>query len=491
MAVETKEELEARLKLRQDLMSPNAVADRYPSIRMLRNFSPVQRVIDERELWIAVMTGQSKLGLDITPNQIAAYESVKDQVDLESIRLREIENRHSEKAKLEEFDDLAGGLGKSHLGMTSRDLTDNIEQVQIRNGLTVIIDKSVAALARHAKHASENEMVAYADRTHNAIAQPSLVGKIFSNFGEEMIEAFHDLEGFVDRYPLRGLKGATGTQTDQIQLLKDPAKAEVLDRMVADHLGFKRILNSVGQIYPRSLDFAAISRLFQLIAGPANTALTFRLMAGQDQFTEGFSEHQSGSTAMAYKMNTRTLERVAALQNVIGGHLDMAKSITGKQWYSGDVSESATRRVAVSDSLFATDGLFEAYLTALDECGFYPAVMSKEIDRYLPFLTSTKFMMMAVEKGVPRELAHRALKKHSTDLIKEMREQGTQVNDLVDRLAKDGTMKLDRQEMLDAMATPMEYIGNAPSQIKTFLGEVQKIVDKYPEAAKYEPEPIL
>lgn len=488
----TKEQTAEYLQEREGLMSPNVLADRYASNDMLRVFSPKQRVLDERELWIAVMKGQASLGLDIPPHVIAAYEDARAIVNLDSIRARERQSRHSEKAKIDEFDALAGGHGRIHLGMTSRDLTDNIEQMQMRNGLVVVRNKTVATLAKHAERALEGDAIYYADRTHNMIAQPTTVGKLFSTSGQELMLAFNELDHFIDSYPLRGLKGATGTQTDQLELLKDPAKVEELDQKVAEHLGFTETLDSVGQIYPRSLDFAAISKLYYLMCGPSSFATTARLMAGNDQFNEGFKKGQSGSSAMPYKMNSRSLERVSGFKIDEIGKLMSAAANAGDQWYGGDVRDSVPRRVILADSLFSADGMLETYLTVLQEMGYYPEVMNAEINIYAPFLAGTKIMMRAVEQGLPRELAHTVIKEHSVAVVSEMRTTGTYDNNLAQRLSSDERMNLDRQQMEDIIATPMsEQVGMASAQVKRFVGKVEKIVAKYPDAANYEPMPIL
>ena len=402
-----------------------------------------------------------------------------------------MELRHDEKARLEEFNALAG-YELAHLGMTSRDQSDNIEQMQIRNGLVIIRDRTVATLSRFARSALKNSELVYAGRTHLAPAQPSLIGKLFSDAGEELLLGFDRLEELIEKYPLRGLKGAMGTQTDQLQLFNgDIDKVEALEKRIARFLGFKNVLGSVGQIYPRSLDFEVVSTLYQLISGPRSLAFTLRLMAEKEQFTEGFKKGQVGSSAMPHKMNTRTLERVEGLSRVLKGYLAMAESVTGEQFYGGDVSDSSTRRVFIPDSFFATDGLFQSLLTVLDEGDFYPAVINAELKKYLPFLTTTRLLMAAVKNGVGRETAHEAIRDHSVAVALKMREEGQGDNDLLDRLSKDPRINMTREQLDKAIANPAEFVGNAPAQIAEFAKRVEGIVEKYPEAASYIPEPIL
>jgi len=472
-------------------MIPDVLADRYGSTPMVNIFSPEQRIIFERELWIAVMKVQKELGLDIPDEAINAYEKVKNEVDLDWIKNREKELRHDEKAKLEAFNKLAG-YEYAHLGMTSRDQGDNTEQMQIKMAMEILRDHTVAALARMARLAVEYNGLVYPERTHLAVAQPSLVGKIFANFGEELLIGFDRLETLMEKYPLRGIKGAVGTQTDQLQLFNgDKNKVEILEQKVAEFLGFKNVMGSVGQVYPRSLDFEVASTLFQLISGPSSFAKTARVMAGFEEFTEGFKDGQVGSTAMPHKMNSRSSERINSFRNILAGFVTMTMGNSGDQWFGGDVSCSATRRVAIQGAFLATDGVLETLMTVLDECGFYPAVIQREMDKYLPFLTTTRLLMAAVKNGVGREVAHEAIKENAVAVALEMRKSGNQTNDLLDRLAGDSRLGLSKEKLTEAISRPIEFVGNAADQINDFAKKVAKIVDKYPEAAKYNPEEIF
>ena len=275
-------------------------------------------------------------------------------------------------------------------------------------------------------------------RSHNVAAQATTLGKRFATVADEMLVALGRLDDLLARYPLRGIKGPMGTSQDMLDLLDgSTAKLAELEQRVARHLGFERVLTSVGQVYPRSLDFDVVSALVQLVAGPSNLATTIRLMAGIELVTEGFKEGQVGSSAMPHKMNTRSCERVNGLAVVLRGQLSMVGELAGDQWNEGDVSCSVVRRVALPDAFFATDGLFQTFLTVLDEFGVFPAVVQRELDRYLPFLTTTKVLMAAVRNGVGREEAHEAIKEHAVAVALEMR-QGRAVNDLLERFAADG-----------------------------------------------------
>jgi adenylosuccinate lyase len=422
---------------------------------------------------------------------VEAYEKVVDTVDLESIRRREAVTRHDVKARIEEFCALAGHE-HVHKGMTSRDLTENVEQLQVRTSLELVRDRAVAALARLARLAAEHSGLVMAGRSHNVAAQATTLGKRFASAAEELLLAVERLEQLVDRYPLRGIKGPVGTAQDQLDLLSgDPGRLAELEQRVAAHLGFSRTMTSVGQVYPRSLDFDVVSALVQLAAGPSSLATTVRLMAGQELVTEGFRAGQVGSSAMPHKMNTRSCERVNGLAVVLRGYLSMVGEMAGDQWNEGDVSCSVVRRVALPDAFFAVDGLFETFLTVLDEFGAYPAVVARELERYLPFLATTKVLMAAVRAGVGREQAHEAIKEHAVAVALAMREEGAAANDLFDRLAADARLGLSRADLDGLVADPGSFTGAAGAQVASVVQRVEALVARHPGAAAYAPAPIL
>lgn len=470
---------------------PNVLASRYASPEMAELWSPEHKIVLERRLWIAVMRAQSELGIDVPAEAIHAYESVVDMVDLDSIAARERVTRHDVKARIEEFSDLAGHE-HAHKGMTSRDLTENVEQLQVRTGLELVRDRAVAALVRLAELALTHADTVIVGRSHNVAAQATTLGKRFANAGEELLLAFDRLEDLISRYPLRGLKGPVGTQLDQLELLDgDSGRLDALERAVAGHLGFDRTLTNVGQVYPRSLDLEVVSALVQLSSGPSSLAMTLRLMAGNELVTEGFRPGQVGSSAMPHKMNARSCERINGFRVILDGHLTMAAGLAGEQWNEGDVSCSVVRRVLLPDAFFAADGVFQTLIDVLDGFGAFPAVIERELRRYLPFLGTTKVLMAAVRNGVGRETAHEVIKAHAVAVALDMRETGRDDNDLVQRLAADPRLGLDADALAEALGDPASYVGNAGAQARAFVERVGELAERYPEAAAYEGAPVL
>ena len=470
-------------------MIPNVLATRYASPEMTDIWSARNKVIAERRLWLAVLCAQVDLGVDVPGGVIEDYERVVDDVDLESIAARERVTRHDVKARIDEFCALAGHE-HIHKGMTSRDLTENVEQMQVRQALLLVRDKTVALLARLARLAAEYETLALTGRSHNVAAQTTTLGKRFATTADEVLVAFRGLQHRLADYPLRGIKGPVGTAQDMLDLLGSEQALADLERRVAGHLGFEQVLTSVGQVYPRSLDHEVVATLVQLGAGPSSLATTIRLMAGHDLVTEGFQAGQVGSSAMPHKMNTRSCERVNGFMVLLRGYQTMAADLAGSQWNEGDVSCSVVRRLMLPDAFYSIDGMLETMLTVLDEFGVFDAVVGKELDKYLPFLATTKILMAAVRAGAGRETAHEVIKENAVAAALDMRQTGADPA-LVERLAADNRLPLDAEQLQALMGAPLDFTGAAAGQVQRVVGAIEEITAEYPQAAAYSPGAIL
>ena len=465
----------------------SVLADRYASAEMRKVFAPEEKIIAERKLWIAVAKAQAKLGHVIADSVIADYEKVISKVDLASIDAREKITRHDVKARIEEFNALAGHEA-IHAGMTSRDLTENIEALQVRNGLSIVHDKTVALLATLAAKAALYSDQPIAGRSHNVPAQITTLGKRFASAAEELLFAYERLVSLQDRYPMRGIKGPVGTAQDSIDLLGSTEAHQKLESAIAAELGFNRVLDSTGQVYPRSLDYDVVTTLVQIAASPSSLATSIRLMAGAELVTEGFRAGQVGSSAMPHKMNTRSCERVNGLTVILRGYASMVSELAGNQWNEGDVSCSVVRRVALPDAFYAIDGLLETMLTVLNEFGAFPSIIAAELERYLPFLATTKILMASVKAGVGREVAHEVIKEHAVAAALGMRE-GKQ-NNFLDAIAQDNRIPFNRAALDALIGNPLEFTGDARQQVARVVSRIEAISSAHPAAAQYKPGSI-
>jgi adenylosuccinate lyase len=392
-------------------ITPNVLATRYATKEMVAIFDPVNKIISERKFWISILKLQQKAGLPITDSDIKAYEKVIEKVDLDSIDKREIKTRHDVKARIEEFNALAG-FEKIHIGMTSRDLTENIELIQIKAALELIEYRMLQTLFLLNEKITKYEKTYMVGRSHNVAAQVTTLGKRFASCAEELMFAHSSIKELIVRLPLRGIKGPVGTSQDALDAMgKDFVN---LEKSIAEEFGFENTWTSVGQIYPRSVDFEVVSKLLQIASAPSSMAITIRLMAGSGLVSEGFKAGQVGSSAMPHKMNSRSSERINGMMVLLRGYNTMAADLTGDQWNEGDVSCSVVRRVVIPDSFYVLDGLLHTFMTILNEFGIFTENIEKELSEQLPLLATTNILMECVKSGMGREVAHEIIQKHAT-----------------------------------------------------------------------------
>jgi len=444
-------------------ITPNVLATRYATKEMVAIFDPINKIINERKFWITILKFQQKAGLPITDSDIKAYEAVLEKVDLDSIDKREINTRHDVKARIEEFNSLAG-VEKIHIGLTSRDLTENIELIQIKAGLELIEYRILQNLFLLNEKILKYEKTYMVGRSHNVAAQVTTLGKRFASCAEELLFAHTALKELIARLPLRGIKGPVGTSQDALDAMgKDFAN---LEKSIANEFGFENTWASVGQIYPRSVDFEIVSKLLQIASAPSSMATTIRLMAGSGLVSEGFKAGQVGSSAMPHKMNSRSSERINGMMVLLRGYNTMAADLAGDQWNEGDVSCSVVRRVVIPDSFYALDGLLHTFMAILQEFGAFEEKIKAELSEQLPLLATTKILMECVRAGMGREVAHQLIKKHSTT-----------EDDFFEALASEKEFPISLDQLKDLIKEPSDFAGMAVEQSRSVATKIKSVTD--------------
>jgi len=444
-------------------ITPNVLATRYATKEMVAIFDPINKIINERKFWITILKLQQKAGLPITDSDIKAYEAVVEKVDLDLIDKREIKTRHDVKARIEEFNALAG-VEKIHIGLTSRDLTENIELIQIKAGLELIEHRVLQTLFLLSEKISKYEKTYMVGRSHNVAAQVTTLGKRFASCAEELLFAHIALKELIARLPLRGIKGPVGTSQDALDAMgKDFIN---LEKNIAEEFGFENTWSSVGQIYPRSVDFEVVSKILQIASAPSSMATTIRLMAGSGLVSEGFKAGQVGSSAMPHKMNSRSSERINGMMVLLRGYNTMGADLAGDQWNEGDVSCSVVRRVVIPDSFYVLDGLLHTFMTILQEFGAFEERIEAELKEHLPLLATTKILMECVKAGMGREAAHQLIKKYSTTS-----------GNFFEALANEKDFPLSLNQLKNLIKEPSDFAGMAAGQSRSVAQMIKSVTD--------------
>jgi len=445
-------------------MTPNVLANRYATKEMVAIFDPVNKIIAERKFWITILRLQKAGGLSITDSEIASYEKVVEKVDLASIEKRERANRHDVKARIEEFNSLAG-IEKIHIGLTSRDLTENIELIAIKDGLNLVRKRTLETLFLLEKSITKYEKTYMVGRSHNVAAQVTTLGKRFATCAQELLFSLSSLQELIARLPLRGLRGPVGTGQDQIATLGSIKDLNKLEEKLAKEYGFENTLSSVGQIYPRSIDFEVVSKLLQIASAPSSMATTIRLMSGFGLVSEGFKSGQVGSSAMPHKMNARSSERINGMMVLLRGYTTMAADLAGDQWNEGDVSCSVVRRVVIPDAFYTIDGLLHTFMTVLTEFVIYEENINKELAEQLPLLATSQILTELVKKGMGREVAHELIKKHATT---------TTASNFFNALSSEKDFPLSIDQLINLINDPASFVGSALEQSQGVAAEIKK-----------------
>jgi len=447
--------------------TPNVLATRYATKEMVAIFDPINKIIAERKFWITILRLQKKAGLPITNSDISSYEKVINNVNLASIERREKQSRHDVKARIEEFNHLAK-CEKIHIGMTSRDLTENIELIAIRDGLNLIRRRILETLFLLEKNITKYEKTYITGRSHNVAAQVTTLGKRFATSGQELMYSLTALEELISRLPLRGLKGPVGSGQDGISALGSSKELKKLEDAIEKEFGFENTLTSVGQIYPRSIDFEVVSKLLQIASAPSSMATTIRLMAGSNLASEGFKAGQVGSSAMPHKMNSRSSERINGMMVLLRGYTTMAADLAGDEWNEGDVSCSVVRRVVIPDAFYVTDGLLHTFMTILTEFGIFEENINKELQEQLPFLATSQILMSCVKAGMGREVAHELIKKHATT---------NTADNFFKSLSSEKDFPLSIEQLNELTKNPADFAGSAIEQSQSVADEIRKVTN--------------
>ena len=457
------------------------LGQRYASQEMKTIWSREFKIKSERDLWITVLKTQKKLGLEVSDEVISQYEKVKDVINLQSIDDREMKTKHDVMARIDEFNELAGNQ-RIHIGMTSRDLTENIELFQIGSALELVQMKSLALIKHLADFSKNNMDLAMVARTHNIPAQVTTMARRSATWMEELLFAIRHLEDLQKRLPLRGIKGPIGTGEDLNDLFGDGFQD--IESEIAAELGFGNVLKAPSQIYPRSIDYEVLTTLAQIASAPSNIATNIRIMSGLGLVSEGFSEGQVGSSAMPHKVNPRLSERVNGLTAILKGYVVMIQELIGNQWNEGDVSCSVVRRVAIADSFYTIDAILDTSMRIIRDLVIHREVIGRELEENLPFLLSSKLLALAVKNGVGREDAHSIIKKYSQLAIENFRKSG--VNNLFELITTDKSLGISLKSIEELLASS-KLLGSAKKQCELLIKEGLIKVGSNSDSARYSP----
>lgn len=453
---------------------------RYASVEMRRIWSAQRKFSLWRRLWLALAEAQQQLGLNVTKAQVEEIRGHLDDIDFDNASKHESRLRHDVMAHVHALGDVApGARAIIHLGATSQDIVCNADLLTLREAMTLIAGKIAKVIDALGAFAAAHRALPALGFTHYQPAQPTTVGKRATLWTYDFVLALEELETQIERWRLRGVKGATGTQASFLALFNgDARKVTELDRLFivnalkhaalphgpADACGFA----TTGQTYPRIVDVHVLNALAATAAAAHKTCNDIRLLANRKELEEPFEKDQIGSSAMAYKRNPMRCERATGMSRFVMSLAQNPLNTLATQWLERTLDDSANRRLALAEAFLALDGVLDVLHNVTSGIVVYERTIRANLMAELPFMASENIMLAAVQKGADRQEAHEMIRTHSQRAAQRVKAEGG-ANDLLDRLRGE---KMFAGVDLNAVLDPAAYIGLAPQQVDAFVKDV-------------------
>ena len=455
------------------------LSGRYASKEMNKIWSQDSKYSTWRKLWVALAETEKELGIDITDEQIREMKNNVENIDYDIVSAREKECRHDVMAHVYEFGlKCPNAKPIIHLGATSCYVTDNTDVILMSEALKIIKQKLVTVIYNLKNFADKNKGVTCLGYTHFQPAQLTTVGKRATLWIQDLLEDLEELEFVETRMKLLGCKGTTGTQESFMKLFKDEEKVKQIDKKIAEKMGFKKVFAVSGQTYTRKLDSIVLNVLAGIAESSSKFANDLRLLQHEKELEEPFEKGQIGSSAMAYKRNPMRSERINSLSRHVIALANDTKMTSASQWLERTLDDSANKRICVPEAFLAIDAVLIIYANITSNIVVYENVIKTNMMQELPFMGTEEILMNAVLKGGDRQELHEKIRVYSMEAGREVKEFG-RPNDLVDRIAKDETFGLSKEEILHIL-NPDNLCGRAKNQVTDFIEEyVNPVLEKY------------
>ena len=287
------------------------------------------------------------------------------------------------------------------------------------------------------------------------------------------------MEDELERLPFRGVKGTTGTQASFLSLFDgDHEKVKELNQKVTETMGFDKAIAVTGQTYTRKIDYYVTS----ILSGIAQSAYKFagdlRLLANLKEIEEPFGKSQIGSSAMAYKRNPMRSERICSLARYVISLPANPANTHINQWFERTLDDSANRRITLPEAFLGVDVILSLVLNVSDGLQIWPKVIETRVNSELPFMATENIMMAAVKKGGDRQELHEAIRTHSMEAGRQVKEFGA-TNDLIGRIKNDPMFENIKDD-IDGLINPVDFVGRAPKQVEEFIEkDIEPLLSKY------------
>lgn len=381
-----------------------------------------------RTLWLELARTQKQYGLLISDKQIEELEEAIYIYNPEAVEAYESQLKHDVMAHIKALGDLApSAKGIIHLGATSQFVVDNCDSIRIRKSLEILIPKIENLLILIGKFAIKHKDITTLGLTHFQPAQPTTVGKRAAMWGYDTYLVLEHITTKYRNQKVRSIKGATGTQASYLELFKNIDIVRQVEAQVAKSIGFDECYLITGQTYPRIDDAMLISDIAAFGAICQKITTDIRLLAGKGEMAEGFSSKQVGSSAMPYKKNPITCEKVCSLAKLLIGLSQTGLTVASEQWLERSLDDSNVRRMLLPEVFLAADGIVESMIKIFSSLTIIPNKIKSNLAEQSSMLITEKLLMIGVKNGADRQQLHEkirviSLKSRGSEMMERLKE---------------------------------------------------------------------
>ena len=453
---------------------------------MRRLFSEIATRATWRRVWLALAEAEAEKGL-MTQEELEDIRSYADASKVDLKRAHEIERqiRHDLMAEIKVFAEQAKkGGGKIHLGATSADIEDNADVLKIRAALDIILTRLINCLDSASKKIKEYYDLPCMGWTHLQPAEPTTVGYRLTQYAQDLVTDIRCVEFLLQNVVKgKGLKGSVGTSSSFKELLSGISEPSELEYAFLSKLGLDAYLVST-QTYPRKLDLLVLSILASIAQSAHKFAFDVRLMQCPvfGEWSEPIGERQVGSSAMPFKRNPVSCERICSLARFVAVLPQVALINASSTLLERTLDDSANRRIIIPEGFLAVDEILLLYDRVMSGLQIYEKVIERNLRRFAPFSATERLLMRLVKAGESRQEMHELIRSYSFKAWRAVLEG--EENPLLDLLASDSRIaaKLTRSEIESILGSAgfKEQVGDAPKRCLDFLSEeVTPILEKY------------
>jgi adenylosuccinate lyase len=449
---------------------------RYGSQAMRDLWGEIHRRKLWRQVWVALATAQSEIGL-VTAEQLADLVAHQNDIDLDRAHQLETELHHDVMAEIRTYTEQCPvGGGIIHLGATSMDVLDNADVLRLREALDLIASRLRDVLLVLADCIEDYADVPTIAFTHLQPAEPTTIGYRLAQYGQDLLMDREQLQTVRRNLRGKGIKGAVGTSASYMALLEDTTLTpEQFEARVMGLLDLP-VFAVTHQTYPRKQDWHIGNALAGIAGSLYKFAFDLRLLQSPllGEWSEPFGEKQVGSSAMPFKRNPVKAENINSLGRWVAAQTSILWDNAAHALLERTLDDSGNRRIALAEIFLAVDEMLVQAKRILEGLQINLTAVERNLAVYGVFAAIEPLLMHLAKAGADRQAMHEHLREHSLRAWGVVQNGGA--NPLIEQLVSDDILLayLSPDEIRSTMQS-RSYLGDAPQRARQLAEQIRFI----------------